>query len=299
MKKSLFSSLMALGAAMIWGLAFVAQTQNTMGTWTINALRAGIAFLFLLPVIKLFDRKGKLLREENKTATRKLWIGGMLCGAALSAASFLQQYGIDQGIPAGKAGFITALYMSLVPLFGLFLRKKTRWFVWIAAGLAVISLYLLCVRDGLTIELRDIWVILCAVMFAVQILIIDHYTALVNCVRLSCIQFLTTFVLCSVPALLTETFEPAAVTQNLFPILYLGIASSAIGYTLQMLAQKGSNPAAVSILLSMESVFSVIFGALVSGEVLSSREYAGCAIMFLAVLLTQADLIFPKKQQPA
>lgn len=287
------SSACALGAAVIWGFAFVAQTQNTMGTFSINALRALVAFLFLLPVIRLFAGDRYLLKEKDAAATKKLWIGGTLSGISLAAASFLQQFGIDSGLTAGKAGFLTALYIVLVPVISLFIGRKNSWIIWLAVLLAAVSVYLLSIREGFTIDTRDIYVILAALLFAVQILVIDHYSPGVNAIRITAIQFLVMFAACCIPAMLTESITLDAIDSNLLPILYLGIASSGIAFTLQTMAQKDANPAVVSVLLSMESVFSVIGGAIIVRERLSLREYAGCAVMLFAVLLTQ----LPAKQK--
>lgn len=297
MKNNLKSSLIALMASVIWGFAFVAQTRNTLGTFTLNALRSLIAFLFLLPVIRIFSGKGPLLKEASPALTKRLWLGGVLAGIALAAASFLQQHGIDNGLPAGKAGFITALYLMLVPLLGLFLGRKTSVTVWIAVFLAVGALYLLCIREGFSVDIRDLFVMGAALMFAVQILLIDRFSPGINGVRMSCIQFLTVFVISVLAAWIFESgFSLPLLMENLFPILFLGIGSSGIAYTLQILAQQGGgDPAVVSVMMSMESVFSVVGGALILGERMQPREYLGCFIMLIAVLFTQLGPILEQK----
>lgn len=286
------STVLPLLAAFIWGTAFVAQKVSTARALTFNASRSIVAVVFLLLLILILTKGDvrHLLSEKNPSDTKKLWVGGILCGAALAAATFFQQYGMDHGTEAGKAGFITALYIMLVPILGLFLKKKAGWNVWLAVGLAVVGLYFLCIGENLTVRSSDMCVLVCAFLFAVQIHLIDHYSVYCNCVKLSCIQFLTSFVLSAIGALLFETVTVPILRDNLIPILYLGVFSSGIAYTLQMIAQKGANPAVVSVLMSMESVFSVLSSAVILREKLTGREYLGCGIMFMAVLLTELNL---------
>ena len=289
MPKQIRQTVLPLLAALIWGTAFVMQKGNTAGALTFNAARSLIAFLFLLPVI-LLSTKGDfrhIRSEQTRENTRALWLGGFLCGVMLAGATYLQQYGLDHGTEAGKAGFLTALYMVLVPVFGLFFRKKVGLFIWAAVAVAAVGLYLLSIRGDFSFRTSDLIIVPCAVLFAVQILLIDHFSLKCSCVRLSCIQFLTCFVLSAVFAPILETPNPAALTHNIWQVLYLGILSSGIAYTLQMVSLKGTNMTVVSILLSMESVFSVIAGALILGERLTGRDYLGCALMLCAVLLSQ------------
>ena len=295
-------------AALLWGVAFVAQTDNTAPTFVFNAARSWVAVPFLMAVI-LVTTKGDfrhLLREETKEDTKALWLGGFLCGTALFIAAAFQQYGIDlmpQGTGAGRSGFITAFYMILVPLFGLLLGQKNSWNIWVGAVLALCGLYLLCVEDGFTVNKADLIVFCCSIFFAVQIHIIDRFSVHCNCVRLSCVQFLTCAVLSSLASVVFH-FDALPrlgdiLSANLWPILYLGIFSSGVAYTLQMVAQKGSNPSVVSILLSMESVFSVISGAVIKHDMLPARAVVGCVLMFIAVLFAQFDLISLIKHKKA
>ena len=300
MPSRLKSIVLPLMAALLWGTAFVAQTDNTAPTFVFNAARSWVAVPFLLLLVLVFTKGDwrHLLRENTPAGTKSLWIGGILCGTALFLACFFQQYGMDlmpQGTGAGRSGFITAFYMILVPVFGLFFGEKNGWNIWIAAVLALFGLYLLCVEDGFSVEKADLTVFCCSVFFALQIHAIDRFSVKCNCIRLSCVQFLTCAVLSTVSALLFNRDvlpQLGTVLQaNLKNILYLGIFSSGVAYLRQMVAQKGTNPAVVSILLSMESVFSVLAGAVLKGELLSARAFLGCGIMFLAVLLAQFDII--------
>jgi len=204
----------------------------------------------------------------------------------MAVASFFQQKGLETTSP-GKAGFITALYIVLVPLAGLLLGKKPPKAVWLGVVLAVVGLYCLCVNEAFSITGGDLYVLICAFCFTVQIMAVDHFTNKVDGVALSCVQFLVMTVLCSL-GMLTEELPPVALLpQWLGPVLYVGVFSSGVAYTLQILAQKDSDPAVVSLLMSMESVFATIAGALILGDRMSGREYLGCALMLAAVILSQ------------
>ena len=188
------------------------------------------------------------------------------------------------GTDSGKAGFITALYVVLVPVFGLFFKRKVSLPVWIAVALSVLALYLLCIKGSFSLSPGDLLILICAVCFAVHILVIDHFTAYCDGVKLSCLQFLFAGVISTVCMFLFEEVDFAAIWSCILPLLYVGIFSCGVGYTLQILAQKGSNPTVVTILLSLESVFAVIAGAIILKQQMSVREYIGCAVMFAAVL---------------
>lgn len=225
--------------------------------------------------------------EPLASSPKDLVLGGICCGVALAMASFLQQSGISGGTSAGKAGFITALYIVLVPILGLFLCKKVTAAVWISVVLAAVGLYFLCMNEALTIEKNDLMVMLCSVAFAVHILVIDHFTQRVNGVALSTVQFAVAAIVSGIGAALTETPTLAGITECIWPLLYVGIMSGGVGYTLQILAQKDANPTVVSLLLSLESIFSVLAGALILHDRLTGRELLGCALMLLAVVLAQ------------
>ncbi len=305
-------------AAFIWGTAFVAQDMcaDIIDTFTFNAIRSYIAVLVLLVVIAIFGRANKdksfPTATQRKAANRQMWIGGICCGTALAVASNFQQAGIGAGTDAGKAGFITALYVVLVPLFGLFFKRKVNLSTWIAVVLSVVALYLLCIKGDFSLAPGDLLILVCAVCFAIHILVIDHFTATVDGVKLSCVQFFVAAVLATIAKVVcvilgmngtgdavstTSIFampDWSAILDCALPILYVGIFSSGVAYTLQILAQKDSNPTVVTILLSLESVFAVIAGAIILKQQMSVREYIGCAVMFAAVILAQIE--FPTKK---
>lgn len=255
------SALLLLTAA-IWGSAFVAQQtgMDYVGPFTFNAARNLLGGLTLLPLIVFFSsRKKRTLppdaSSENGTQPKTLWAGGILCGIALFVASTLQQIGI-QYTTVGKAGFITALYIVLVPVCGFFLRKRVQPKVWLAVLIAVAGLYLLCMTDGsFSLQKGDFLVLACALGFTVHILVIDHFSPLVSGIKMSCIQFFTCSILSAVCMVLFETVNFSDLLHAWMPILYAGILSSGIGYTLQIIGQKGLNPTMASLLMSLESVF--------------------------------------------
>lgn len=288
-------------AAFIWGTAFVAQDlcADSIGTFAFNATRYFIAVLALLVVIAVSDKAKKNrpvpTAEEKKAANKQLWLGGLCCGVALAIASNFQQAGLVAGTDAGKAGFITALYVVLVPVFGLLFKRKVSLPVWIAVVCSVVALYLLCIKGDFSLAAGDLLILVCAVCFAVHILVIDHFTAYCDGVKLSCLQFLFAGIISAVCMFLFETVDFAAIWSCILPLLYVGIFSCGVGYTLQILAQKDSNPTVVTILLSLESVFAVIAGAIVLHQQMTAREYIGCVVMFVAVILAQIQ--FPEKKK--
>ena len=280
-------------AAFIWGTAFVAQDlcADSIGAFAFNATRYFIAVLALLVVILISDKlkknKPTLTAQEKKAANKQLWLGGLCCGAALAIASNFQQAGLVAGTDAGKAGFITALYVVLVPVFGLFFKRKVSLPTWIAVVLSVVALYLLCIKGDFSLAPGDLLVLVCAVCFAVHILVIDHFTAYCDGVKLSCLQFLFAGIISTICMFIFEDVDFAAILSCALPLLYVGIFSCGVGYTLQILAQKDSNPTVVTILLSLESVFAVIAGAVVLHQQMTAREYLGCVLMFAAIILAQ------------
>ena len=285
-------------AAFIWGTAFVAQSVSTdfVEPFTFNTLRSFIAFAVLFFVARIFKkRREKNPNAEKKTGTRADLIkGGICCGVLLAIASNLQQLGLGE-TSAGKAGFITALYVVLVPVFGLFLKKKVSLPVWISVALSVVGLYLLCITQDFAIVISDFYIFLCAIFFAIHILCIDHFVEKVDGVELSCVQFLVAGIVAGGLMLAFEHPEWENILHCLGPILYVGVFSSGVAYTLQILSIDGSDPTVVTILLSLESVFSVLAGAVILGDKMSGREYLGCVIMFAAVLLAQIP--FPNRSK--
>ena len=279
-------------AALIWGTAFVAQSVGAdyVGPFTFTAARSAVAFAFLL-VLSLVLRRLRQRDFQGEAAPRPgsrrdLAVGGICCGAALTVATNLQQMGLET-TSSGKAGFITALYIVIVPIAGVFLRKKAPRAIWISVALAVAGLYLLCVQESFSITAGDFYVLLCSFCFAGHILIIDHFTRKVDGVDLSCVQFLVMAVLSAGLMLVMETPDWAGLAACIGPVLYVGIFSSGVGYTLQILAQKDSDPTVVSLLLSLESVFATLAGALILGDRMSGRECLGCVLMLCAVVLAQ------------
>lgn len=287
------ANLLLLLAAFIWGMAFVAQSSGmeTCGPLLFNGVRMLLGGLVLLPVIALLDKKSAQPREGRRWP----FFGGLCCGLVLFAASSLQQFGIqDSG--AGKAGFITALYVVLVPVFGLFLRKKTSLATWISVALALFGMYLLCM-DGssLSVSGGDAFLLACAVLFTVHIMVIDHFAPNVDCVRMSCLQFFVAGLCALIGAILTEDIRLSHITSSALPILYTGILSSGVAYTLQILAQKDTDPTSAALICSLESAFALLGGWLLMGERFSGRELWGCLIIFGAILLSQLPILQNRK----
>lgn len=280
------NGVMLFLTAFIWGTAFVAQSvgMDYLEPFTFNGVRSLIGGIALLPCIWLLH---KLNGESKKEESGKvLLIGGLACGVLLFAASSLQQIGLKY-TTAGKAGFITAFYIVIVPVLGIFLHKKIGWKIWLAVVLALAGLYFLCITESFSIGKGDVLIFLCALIFAVHILVIDYFSPKVDGVKMSCIQFLVCGIL-SLPFMFTiETPKAAAMTAAWMPLLYAGVLSCGVAYTLQILGQKNVNPAVASLILSLESCFSVLAGWIVLGERLSLRESAGCVLMFAAIILAQ------------
>lgn len=278
-------------AALIWGTAFVAQSVGAdyVEPFTFNAARSAVAFLFLLALCGVFRavRKRSPGGAEAPTGTwRDLALGGVCCGVALTVATNLQQKGLET-TTSGKAGFITALYIVIVPVLGIFLKRKAPRAIWISVVLAVAGLYCLCITETFTVTSGDFYILLCAFSFSAHIMVIDYFTQKVDGVALSCVQFLVAAVLSSVGMLAAEAPSLEALRLCMWPILYVGIFSSGVAYTLQILAQKDSNPTVVSLLLSLESVFATLSGAVILHDQMSGKEYLGCVLMLAAVVLAQ------------
>lgn len=296
--------LMLLIAAFFWGSTFVAQSigADYVGAYTYLAGRSWIAVVFLTPVIrvmdKLYDRRGVDNRRPRSKADRKLLLfAGLTVGVSLCAASAAQQIGMAY-TTASKAGFITALYVVIVPILSIFLKKRPPMRIWLCVGVSLIGMYLLCMTsERLALELGDAYVLLSAFLFSVEIMVVDYFVPMVDGVRLSRLQFLTVAVLSTVLMLLLERPTMQAVMAALPAILYAGIFSSGIAYTLQILGQEDVNPTIASLVMSLESVFSAIFGGLVLHEVLSSRELTGCVLMFASILLAQIEFKPRKKAE--
>ena len=288
-------SFLLLLTAVIWGVAFVAQSvgMDYVEPFTFIAVRNVIGVLVLLPCIGLLNRLNGSVSvqsgniDEDKSNRKVLITGGICCGICLFTASALQQFGVKY-TTVGKAGFITAMYMVLVPVFGIFLHRKTGIRVWIAVVLAAIGMYLLCITKGeLGLQAGDLLVFACAVCFTFHILVIDHFSPLVDGVKLSCIQFGTCAVLGGIFMLIFEHPSIENILAAWMPILYAGAMSSGVAYTLQIIGQKGMNPTVASLILSLESVVSVLAGWMILHQTLSARELTGCALAFCAIILVQ------------
>lgn len=317
-KMPLKNSLCLLLAATIWGIAFVAQSvgMEYVGPFTFNGVRSLIGAAVLVPVIFILNHSknsnnipssneapttsGSSSAAMQNTATaspynnRDLWIGGIACGIALFAASNFQQFGI-QYTTVGKAGFITACYIVIVPIIGLFLGKKCSPFIWAAVVMALVGLYLLCITDGFSIGLGDILVLVCAFLFSLHILVIDHFSPKTDGVKLSCIQFLVCGILSTILALVLEHPQISSILTAWLPILYAGVMSCGVAYTLQIVGQKNVNPTVASLILSLESCISVLAGWVILGQKLSAKELIGCVIMFAAIILAQLPEKNPAK----
>ena len=302
MRRFIYQILFPLVTSMIWGSSFVMQSNSAdvIEAMTFNAMRSVVAFLTLLLLVFLFRRFSKAERpvrtpEEKKADFKGLLWGGFCCGTALALACNLQQMGMVAGASAGKTSFITTLYVVLVPICGLFLKKKVPATVWVGIMIAVAGLYCLCIKEDFTVVFSDLLVLLCAFGYTLQILVIDHFAPHHDGVELSCVQFFFTALWSLLGMFVFESPDASAIMSCMGDILYVGIFSSGVAFTLQILAQKESgNPTMVSLLLSLESVFGVIAGAIFLQERMSGKEYLGCGLMLVAVVLAQ--LPAPKRK---
>ena len=296
MSKKMRGNLILLLTALIWGTAFVAQSAGMehVQPFTYNGVRTLIGGLVLIPVIFLFDRlkpaDQRPSPDEQKEIRRNSLIGGAACGVVFCAASSFQQFGISM-TTAGKAGFITALYIVIVPLLGVFIKKKIPKITWLCVGIAVVGFYLLCVKEGFSVSAGDLLVLCCAFFFSIHIMVIDYFNGKqVDGVRMSCIQFLVAGLISLVLMLVFE--QPSL--ENLWAakgsILYAGVLSCGVAYTLQILGQRDTEPTTATLILSLESVFAALSGWALLHETLSFKELAGCALVFAAVILAQIPL---------
>ena len=293
-------SLLLLLTALIWGIAFVAQSVGTehVGPWTFVFFRYIISALVLIPVSVITwkrsaGQRNDLSENHVKDSSQSAWpylIGGILCGIFLALASYTQQAGI-QYTSAGKAGFITALYVILVPIIGLCLGKRPEHKIWFCAVLGLAGLYLISVKGGFQIGSGDLLVMLCALLFSGQILSVDHYSGRVeNVVILADLQFFVVAVISFFGMIVFEQPVMEDILAAAVPILYAGILSGAVGYTLQIAAQKYTDPSVASLIMSLEAVFSALAGWVILGEQMSVRELIGCVLVMCAVVLAQVSL---------
>ncbi|MDF2634070.1 MAG: protein of unknown function transrane [Pelosinus sp.] len=283
----LTSNLLLLLAAAIWGLAFVAQRvgMEYVGPFTFNGVRFALGSLSLVPLI-LFYKNSSPTQEKVEHGTKNVVVAGLWAGLVLFIAASLQQIGLLY-TTAGKAAFITCLYIVLVPILGIFLKQYVSMSTWIGSVIAVVGLYLLCVRDSFFISYGEVLELVGAFFWAIHILLIDHFSRRVPVLKLACFQFITCSILSLVTALFIETISIHKIYQAAIPILYGGICSVGIAYTLQVVAQKNAQPSHAAIILSMETVFAAIGGWLILNEKLGFQESLGCVIMFIGMLLSQ------------
>ncbi len=290
MKKQAISAAELLLTAFIWGVAFVAQSvgMDYIGPFTFNCVRSIIGGLVLIPLVVILGKKNRADKtaKEAKEYKKITVIGGICCGICLCVASCFQQFGIMH-TTVGKAGFITALYIIIVPILGIFMKKKVAPIVWVSSVIAVVGFYLLSISGQVSINKGDILVLICAVLFSLHILVIDYFSPKGESVTISCIQFFTSGILCGIMMFLFENPQIGDILAAYLPILYAGVMSCGVAYTLQIVGQKNMDPTVASLILSLESVFSALAGWLILGQGLSTKELIGCGLVFVAVLLAQ------------
>ncbi|MFC5452899.1 DMT family transporter [Paenibacillus aestuarii] len=284
------ASLLLLIAACIWGFAFVAQREGMShtGPFTFNAVRFALGALSLLPVIYLMGRKSASSAQFQapKASTKSAAIAGLCAGLILFCGASLQQIGLVY-TTAGKAAFVTGLYIVIVPFLGLFLRQRLQINSWVGAILAVIGLYFLCVTDDWSLAKGDLYELIGAMFWSVHILLIDKLSRKTDVLKLSLFQIITCSILSFIAACFTETIDFTGLSKALIPLLFGGIVSVGIAYTLQVVGQKNANPTQAAIVLSMETVFAAIGGYLILGEQLGTRGFIGCALMLIGMIIPQ------------
>lgn len=282
-------NLLLVLTAFIWGTAFVSQSEGMeyIGPFTFLASRSYIGGITLIPCIFILNKlKANDTSKKEVFNIKPLILGGICCGIALFVASAFQQIGIAY-TTVGKAGFLTALYIVIVPLLGLFFRKKVTIKVWSSVFIAVIGMYLLCIKEEFKIQYGDMLVIMCALFFSGHILVIDYFSPKVDCVKMSCIQFFTCAVISTFFMFVFEEPSFNTLLSALPYVLYAGVFSSGVAYTLQIIGQKGNDPTVTSLIFSLESVFALLAGVVILGERLSVKECLGCFLIFGAIILTQ------------
>ncbi len=303
MKSQIKGNILLFMTTLIWGCTFVAQdvAMEFIGPFEYQAVRSMIGAIVLLPVIFILDFKKKRegsYEPMSVECKKELIFGGIVCGFCLCIASCFQQVGIAYGTSAGKAGFITAMYIIFVPIIGLFMRKKVSPHFWLCVALAVAGLYLLCITGadrGITIG--DFLTLMCAIAFAFQILAIDRFAPRVDCLKLSCIQFFVSGAFSAIPMFIFEGFNPDKIMAALFPILFAGVLSCGVAYTLQTIGQKYTEPTVGSLIMSFESFFAAVAEAVILWRLPATREIFGCILMLGAILLSQIQ--FPSKKKKA
>jgi len=290
MKKQAISAAELLLTAFIWGVAFVAQSvgMDYIGPFTFICVRNIIGGLVLIPLIFFLGKIDKTNRSEQEAGEYKknTLLGGICCGVFLCAASCFQQFGIMY-TTVGKAGFITALYIIIVPILGIFIKKRVAGIVWLSSVIAIAGFYMLSISGQVSISKGDILVLIGALLFSFHILVIDYFSPKGNSVAISCIQFFTVSIICGILMFIFENPQTMDILEAYIPIFYAGVMSSGVAYTLQIVGQKNMEPTVASLILSLESVFSALAGWMLLGQGLSTKELIGCGLVFAAVILAQ------------
>ena len=299
-KKKILGTVLLLITAIIWGGSFVAQSSggDAIGPFSFSCLRFTIATVSMLPVIPLLDKKSGSAIIPKNSADKKLLIkAGVTCGVFLTGTSVFQQLGMYMGTSSGKAGFLTACYIVFVPIIGLFLKKKSAVNVWLAVGITLCGLYMLCVNEGFSVRGSDLLVLVCAFMCASRIMAVDKFVGRVDTARLACVQFATAAILSGIlmfffdmkasVAGIAQWYQSLASTGVWVSLLYAGVLAGATAFTLQIVGQRDLNPTVASLLMSLESAFSVLAGWLILGDKLSAKELTGCAVIFVAMVISQ------------
>ena len=302
-KTQFLGVLLLLLTAFIWGVAFVAQSvgMDSVEGFTFSGIRTLLGAFVLLPIVLFRNNKAKKPLDElqlkaHKSVTKKTIISGMILGVVFCVAGNFQQFAFNHST-SGKIAFITALYMFFVPLFGLFLKKKVPALTWICVLLGFVGLFFLCINpnDMTGLNRGDLLAIICSIFFAVHILMIEKFAPHVDGVMLSCVQFFTSGIISCVLMFIFENPQISAIKTAIVPILYAGVLSCGIAYTFQIIGQKYTEATVASIILSMESVFGVLAGAIILHEILTGREILGCVIMFIAIILSQLSELLTSK----
>lgn len=287
MNRNTKGTLFLFLAAIVWGCGLVAQKagMSHLGPFAFTAIRCTLGGVIMLPLISILNKNKET--KSSEASPKYTIFGAFCCSIALTSLIILQQFGLPH-TTVGKAGFITALYILITPVMGLFLGKKANKSLWVGVIIGLVGMYLLCLYNGFSgFNFGDIMMLFAAIAAAAHIHVIDHFVEKIDPVKLSSYQFIITGLTCVIPAILFETVTWSAVVDCAIPILYAGIFSCAVGYTCQVIGQKSTDPSLSSLILSLETVFSLIAGWLIFGEILATNEYIGCALMFVAIIVAQ------------
>ncbi|MBE5764210.1 MAG: DMT family transporter [Clostridiales bacterium] len=298
-RNSVIGIVLLFITAFIWGTSFVAQSDamDHIGPLTMNGTRSLLAAIFLLPTVFIFDKikgqKPTLLGVTAKEDKKYSLIAGLMCGILITLASTIQQIGIKD-TTVGKAGFLTTLYVVFTPVFALFFGRKVNWNGWVAAGLAVIGMFFICIEKNEPLKLGDLLIIISSIFFGIHMVLVDRYVVRVDAIRLSLMQFLVCSFTCLVGAFIFEEVRLEAILNAAWPIVYAGVFSAGIGYTLQIVAQKWVAPNIAPLIMSLESVFALFAGAILRHEKMRELVYVGCLLVFAGIILAQIN--FSKKR---